>query len=959
MVPDSTMPHEAPSKRKIGRPLLILAGVVAVAFALRLFHLGAQSLWYDEGYSVYLAGQGLARITAETAADIQPPLYYYLLHFWIQAFGNSEAAVRGLSVAFGLLTVPLLYRLGTCLFTRDVGLFAAAAAALSPLHIWYAQETRMYTLLVALTLLSALLLWLALHERAAAGRRYWWGAAAVALALALYTHYFAFFVLIFQIFYVLLGQHLRWHRIVWKEGVAALAGVLITYLPWLPYMLARYRHDASYWEGRLKLDEAVRKIGISFSTGESVVESTAQWLALGFGLVLLVSLAALVLLWRPAAEAPWQVAPHASPTMPSARTGRPAVTFLFLYLALPLVLLLSATYWTPKFNPRYAMIASPPFLLLISAGFVAFFQLQRVWSRAAAVLMASFVFGTMLYADYNIYFDVRFTKPDFRGAARWVEEHQGPNETVILSSGHAFPVFTYYYPRDNWHPLPEGRTLSTENTLTYDVARDLNRFLKDKEGVWLVLWQHEVVDPNGYLTLLLDRYVERRSVEASFYHVQVRHYRVPAGMRIPEEPQIEHPLDIDLGGRLRLLGLSLAENHTVFAYWKALQPLAEDYKISLRLRDADGHLWSRTDADRRLASPLYPTGRWRPDELVIGRYEMPVLPGTPPGTYDLGAVVYAEGAPQALDILDEHGAPQGKLVQLGEITLDRLTPASREEPGMVETPLVKWNDEIALIGLQQSDGQVQAGDQMRLNLFWEALGRIPTDYEVRFGWRQGHKLLVDQAFAPAGPFYPTSMWDGGEIVRGQYTLDVPLEVEEGEAEILVGLFAGDHASAPFNEWFPLTRVEIRPTERTFTVPEIQYRIDASFEDKIALLGVNLGSGQVRAGESIQITLYWQALKRMDTSYTVFLHLLDRDNTIHAQEDRIPAGGSRPTTGWVPSEIIEDSYRLQVDPKASPGGYQLEVGLYKADDPTFPRLTVLKDGEPEGNRVIVGEIEVLR
>ena len=265
----------------------------------------------------------------------------------------------------------------------------------------------------------------------------------------------------------------------------------------------------------------------------------------------------------------------------------------------------------------------------------------------------------MAYADFNLYFDVRFTKPDFRGAIQWIESHRSENEAVILTSGHAYPVFDYYYSGDDWLPLPEERTLSTADTLDYGIAPDLNRFLDGKQGVWLVLWQDEVADPNGYLTMLLDQYAERQPVEGAFYHVRLRHYTAAiAEFHVPEAPDIAHPLDVNLGNALTLVGYSPALTQTINLYWEARRPLAEDFKMSLRLRDPTGFNWTRPDSDRRLAALLYPTMRWQPDELVIGQYLIPALPGTPPGTYDLEALVYAEGAPQALDILDENGAPR-------------------------------------------------------------------------------------------------------------------------------------------------------------------------------------------------------------------------------------------------------------------------------------------------------------
>ena len=215
----------------------------------------------------------------------------------------------------------------------------------------------------------------------------------------------------------------------------------MAYTPVLPALFGRYQGDVSYWEGRLKLDEAIRKIGISFTAGESVLEGTGQWLALGFVLVALVCLLALVLLWKKQEDE--------GTSEVSCNSRWAPVVFLLLYLSLPIALLLFTTYWTPKFNPRYAMIASPPLFILLAGGLVALSRARWVWIRGLALIMVLFIVGTTAYANYNTFFDIRFTKPDFRGAVRWVEEHQNEDEVVILTSGHAYPVFGYYYSGDN------------------------------------------------------------------------------------------------------------------------------------------------------------------------------------------------------------------------------------------------------------------------------------------------------------------------------------------------------------------------------------------------------------------------------------------------------------------------------------------------------------------------------
>ena len=133
-------------------------GLLLLAFALRVCQLSAQSLWYDEGVSWYMTRMSLPALTVWTANDIQPPLYYYLLWLWVRLAGTSEYALRFPSAFFGVLTVPLLWITARRWLGYPAAWLAALLLTLSPLHVYYAQEARMYTLLTFLGLLSSYLL---------------------------------------------------------------------------------------------------------------------------------------------------------------------------------------------------------------------------------------------------------------------------------------------------------------------------------------------------------------------------------------------------------------------------------------------------------------------------------------------------------------------------------------------------------------------------------------------------------------------------------------------------------------------------------------------------------------------------------------------------------------------------------------------------------------------------------
>src|SRR5512147_1509886 len=113
--------HQAQSVARLFYPLWSL-GLLAGAFALRVYMLGAQSLWNDEGTSVALASRSLEAIADGAAKDIHPPLYYFLLHYWMPLAGDSEYAVRFLSVVAGVLLVAFTVRLAQDLFGKEAAL---------------------------------------------------------------------------------------------------------------------------------------------------------------------------------------------------------------------------------------------------------------------------------------------------------------------------------------------------------------------------------------------------------------------------------------------------------------------------------------------------------------------------------------------------------------------------------------------------------------------------------------------------------------------------------------------------------------------------------------------------------------------------------------------------------------------------------------------------------------------
>lgn len=230
---------------------LLLAAIIGIGAAFRLYHLDAFGIWRDEAQTVFLARHSfpVGILNALMYADVSPPLYYFLLHFWEQILG-SDWGLRFLSVVFGLVTIPLLYWVGQRIFNADVALLAALAGALSPHHIVVSRTVRMYTILPMISLLAMYFVYRFVTTPAGTARTWsrhmaWWGIV-FSFVLLLYTHNAgAFLVLAANAFFT---WEMVWReetrKLFWSWMMAQLC-VALLYVPWVPAVLQQLRSQGA------------------------------------------------------------------------------------------------------------------------------------------------------------------------------------------------------------------------------------------------------------------------------------------------------------------------------------------------------------------------------------------------------------------------------------------------------------------------------------------------------------------------------------------------------------------------------------------------------------------------------------------------------------------------------------------------------------------------------------------
>lgn len=275
-------------------------------------------------------------------------------------------------------------------------------------------------------------------------------------------------------------------------------------------------------------------------------------------------------------------------------------------------------------------------------------------------------------------------------------------------------------------------------------------------------------------------------------------------------------------------------------------------------------------------------------------------------------------------------------------------------PGDLNRLEVSFGGQVKLLGARVEGQALHPGQKAEVTLCWESLTEMDRNYSVflhLFG-QEGERVGQLDIYPGVGS-YPTALWKVGDIICDDYEVPTSPEVTTPvAAQVEVGLYdresmerlpATDAAGRPVGQVI-VGRVKIAPPQ--WPQYEIEHPLDFRLGERFALRGYSLTPSQVRPGEELQLTLYWQALEEGGRDYTVFVHLLDREGRIWDQADAQPLGGDYPTSFWGRGELIRDEYFLSLPPQAPPGAYEIEVGMYLLA--TGERLPVR---DAEGMRVL--------
>jgi mannosyltransferase len=346
------------------RTLCIAATVLLVAFGVFLRFYTNSALWLDEALTVNRSSLPLGSIANSLKQDGAPPLYYYLLHFWMELFGRSDFATRSLSGVIGVATLPLAWLAGKRLGGRPVAWATLVLVATAPYAVFYATEARMYGLTMFLTVCGFLSLSRALvHPRP--GNLI---ATGVVTAALLYSQYWSLYLVAVVVLWLLGGAWWRWRREQqsgvrpgeWRRFLPpfwAVAVGCLLFIPWVPTFLYQSKHTGTPWASPPTF-VALLNTPTSFALNQGSLDmgGTIQ------GRLLALTYIALFLL------ALFGVAKSKRFIEIDLRTRPQARSLSIVVVGTLVAAFLGGLITASAFTPRYAGVIFLPFILVVALG---------------------------------------------------------------------------------------------------------------------------------------------------------------------------------------------------------------------------------------------------------------------------------------------------------------------------------------------------------------------------------------------------------------------------------------------------------------------------------------------------------------------------------------------------------------------------------------------------------------
>lgn len=437
--------------------------ILLFAFAVRLISLN-QSLWFDEAINItYAQKLGLLEYLSNyLTGDFHPPLHFAILWVWTHIFGSSEIAARLPSLLFGVGTVFITFLIGRK-FSKNIGLIAAFLLSVAPLHVYYSQEARPYSLAAFAVALCSYYFLNSFKKPSNISV-----GLLLSSSMVLYSDYVAYFIFPAQALYVFLN-----HRKKIFAYFKSLLLSLIIFSPWLlvfPNQIQTGLKTSEQIEGWKKVvGGATFKepalLWIKTLIGRITFENKLIYLFL-VGISSLLNLFILAKLKKEIKDSNY---------------------FVFWFL-LPPVFAFIFSFFIPVFSYFRFIYILPAFYILLAMGIEKF-------GKKLKYLVLIFILLMQCLFSFMYLFDPNYHREDWKVAVEFTNS-VSPQDTVVLFKNSEVPPPFSYYKNSQVLSLGAFRVIPAKSAR--DVV-DLTSILAGKKKIFLFDYLKDITDPSGFL----------------------------------------------------------------------------------------------------------------------------------------------------------------------------------------------------------------------------------------------------------------------------------------------------------------------------------------------------------------------------------------------------------------------------------------------------------------------------
>ncbi len=451
--------------------LFILAAIIMLA---NLFLLYRQSIRLDESQSIWVATKPLSAIIPYIAKDVHVPLYFILLHFWMQIFGTDITIIRLLSFIFFILSLPTIYIITKESSTKKIAILTIILIIFSPFIMWFTLEARMYTLLILITSINHFFFLRLYNGDGKNGKVEY----VISAALGLYTHYFFIFFLASQAIYVLYEAIYIKKATFGKIFFFLLISAGMCFLPWVIYVLT---------QGGIANTQPLIGRPSTFNIFQTMVNFIFGFQKYNIQAVLVSLWPLLLILFFVVFTQKRQIKIH-------------NIEYFLITTFLPVLLVFVISYIKPIFLPRYLIFITPTMFFILA------WLLVNGTHKLSPLVTTTMLAVMILFLIYQNSSASTPVKEDYRDVVTYASKAATPQDLIVVTAPFTiYPIEYYYNGAARLTTMPEWNRYIEGPIPSYSVPT-IQKQLKSYEGkydrIFLILSYDQ-----GYQDELV-RYVE-------------------------------------------------------------------------------------------------------------------------------------------------------------------------------------------------------------------------------------------------------------------------------------------------------------------------------------------------------------------------------------------------------------------------------------------------------------------